>query len=159
MREMKVSEVRVSTPEDAPVVVLREVDGGRLLPIWMSAGGAAAIVSATEDADPYRPCIHDLATEIVQSLGRRVEQARIVGFDDGQFFAEVVISGQAIAARPSDAIAIALRAGCPILCREGVLDAAGVAEHPVASEPEGPQAEEEVERFREFLDSVSPDDF
>ncbi len=158
MRELKVVEVRVSKPEEAPVVVLREVDGDRLLPIWMSAGGANAIVTATDEPDPLRPPIHDLAVEIVQTLDRRVEEVRIVAYDDGQFFAEIVLSGQAIPARPSDAIALALRFGCPILCPERVLEAAGVQDQPPPSETE-PPAEEEVERFREFLDSVSPDDF
>lgn len=161
MRELRVAEVRVSTSEEAPVVVLSEVEGGRLLPIWMSAGGAAAIVSATEDPDPYRPCVHDLTTEVIQALGRRLEEVRIVSFDDGQFFAEIVVSGQVIAARPSDAIALALRAGCPIRCEESVLDEAGVAAQPAQPEVDEPEGhpEDEVERFREFLDSVSPDDF
>lgn len=142
-------------------MILAEVEGGRLLPIWMSAGGAAAIVSATEDPDPYRPCVHDLTTEVIATLGRRLEEVRIVAFDDGQFFAEIVISGQVVAARPSDAIALALRAGCPIKCDEGVLDEAGVAAQPAPPEAEEPEThpEDEVERFREFLDSVSPDDF
>jgi len=158
MRDLRVAEVRVSTAEEPPVVLLREVDGGRILPIWMSAGGAAAIVSATEDPDPYRPGIHDLLREVVQTLGRRLEEVRIVNADDGQFFAEVVVSGHAVPARPSDAIAIALRAGCPIRCPDAILDAFGVAAEPVEEVPTG-EGEDEVERFREFLDSVSPDDF
>lgn len=158
MRELRVAEVRVSTADEPPVVLLREVDGDRILPIWMSAGGAAAIVSATEDPDPYRPAVHDLLTDVVQALSRRVEEVRIVNADEGQFFAEVVVSGHHVAARPSDAIAIALRAGCPIRCPEAILADVGVAAAPLEVAADG-KPEDEVERFREFLDSVSPDDF
>lgn len=155
MREITVVEVRVSTSGTAPVVVLREVDGERLLPIWMSAGGAAAIVAATDDADPDRPPIHDLVGELLTCLGGAIDEVRIVAYDEGQFYAEVVVDGMELGCRPSDGIALALRAGRPIRCADDVLDAAGVSVDPVA--PQAP--EEEVEKFREFLDSVSPDDF
>ncbi len=155
MRELSVHEVRVSTSGTAPVVVLQEAGGGRLLPIWMSAGGASAIVSATEEPDPSRPCVHDLVGDLLAALTGTLEEVRIVGYEDGQFFAELQVQGATLAARPSDAIALALRAGCPIRCTEEVLDQAGVAAAPV----EAPGGEEEVEKFREFLDSVSPDDF
>lgn len=155
MRELTVSEVRVSTSGTTPVVVLREVDGDRLLPIWMSAGGAAAIVAATEEPDPARPAIHDLVGELLTSLGGGLDEARIVGYEDGQFYAEVVVDGAELACRPSDAIALALRVGRPIRCTEDVLDQAGVTADEAAAEA----PEEEVEKFREFLDSVNPDDF
>lgn len=156
MRELSVLEVRVSTSGSAPVVVLQEADGGRLLPIWMSAGGAAAIVSATEDPDPSRPCVHDLLGDLLEALSGTLDEVRIVGFEDGQFYAELMVQGTALAARPSDAIALALRAGCPIRCAEEVLEQAGV---PVVAEVADTGGEEEVEKFREFLDSITPDDF
>ena len=121
----------------------------------MSAGGAAAIVSATDDPDPSRPCVHDLVSDLLAALSGTLEEVRIVGYDEGQFFAELQLEGTTLAARPSDAIALALRVGCPILCADEVLDAAGVLL--AASDPPG--GEEEVEKFREFLDSVKPDDF
>lgn len=155
MRELTVVEVRVSTSGAAPVVVLREVEGERLLPIWMSAGGAAAIVSATEEPDPERPGIHDLVGELLTALGSRIDEVRIVGYDEGQYHAQVVVDGTELAARPSDALALALRSGRPIKCTEEVLEAAGVSAEPTS--PDAP--EEEVEKFREFLDSVNPDDF
>ncbi len=155
MRELSVVEVRVSTSGTPPVVVLQEAGGGRLLPIWMSAGGAAAIVSATDEPDPSRPCVHDLVSDLLTALTGSLDEVRIVGFEDGQFYAELMVQGTALAARPSDAIALALRTGCPIRCADEVLDEAGV--QLVTEEPAG--GEEEVEKFREFLDSVSPDDF
>jgi bifunctional DNase/RNase len=154
MRELSVVEVRVSSAQAPPVVVLREIDGGRLLPVWMSAGGAAAIVSATEDPDTSRPCLHDLVGDILDAVGRQLEEVRIVAYHDGQFYAELGLGEASLAARPSDAIALALRAGCPIRCAEDVLEDAAVLET-ASPEPSG----DEVEKFLEFLDSVNPDDF
>ncbi len=155
MHELTVVEVRVRTRGSTPVVVLQEVDGGRLLPIWMSAGGAAAIVSATEESDVGRPGIHDLVGDLLSAWSTQLDEVRIVGYDEGQFHAELRIGEAVLAARPSDAIALALRAGCPIRCADEVLEAAGVA----ATEQEPAPPEDEVEKFREFLDQVNPDDF
>ncbi|MEN0071352.1 MAG: bifunctional nuclease family protein [Propionicimonas sp.] len=155
MRELNIQEVRVSTSGSSPVVVLQEAEGDRLLPIWMSAGGAAAIVSATEPVDPSRPCVHDLVADLLAALSGKLEQVRIVGYEDGQFYAELVVGGTVLPARPSDAIALALRSGCPILCADDVLEEAAVQLVPEVPAP----PEDEVEKFREFLDSVNPDDF
>lgn len=159
MRELNVVEIRVSTGDAVPLVVLAEVGGReRLLPIWMSHGGASAIFSATEDPDPDRPAIHDLAWQLIEASGQTLESVRITNYADGQFFAELVLGEQRLAARASDAIALALRASCPIECAEEVLDEAGVqAGEGETAEPAPP--EDEVERFREFLDSVTPEDF
>lgn len=158
MRELSVAEIRVNGTDSSPVVVLRERDGGRLLPIWMSAQGAAAIVSATEDPDPSRPGLHDLVSDLLDSVGASVTEVRIVAYDEGQFYAELLVGESTLPARPSDAIALAMRVGCPIRCAEDVLDDAGVHELPDPAETE-PGAQDEVEKFREFLDSVNPDDF
>jgi len=159
VREVRVIEIRVSTGEAAPLVVLAEVGGQeRLLPIWMSHGGASAIFSATEDPDPSRPNIHDLAWKLAEAAGDPVDVVRITAYDDGQFFAELVLGDTVLPARASDAIALALRLGCTIECVDAVLDEAGVL--PGDSELGAPEeAEEEVERFREFLDTVTPEDF
>ncbi|MFT4108083.1 bifunctional nuclease family protein [Propionicimonas sp.] len=160
MRELKVVEIRVSTGDAVPLVVLEEVDGShRLLPIWMSHGGASAIFSATEDPDPERPNIHDLAWRLVDSGSDALDAVRIVAYEDGQFFAELVLGSRCVAARPSDAIAFALRAGCPIHCVDEVLDQAGIDPAQGVSPGEPAGADDEVERFREFLDTVNPDDF
>lgn len=159
MREMGIVEVRVTAAEDTPVVVLKEAGGPRHLAIWMSAAGASGIVTALEDPDPDHPSSHDLLVDLVELFDKRIEAAHIVGHQDGRFYAELLVSGHALPARPSDALAIALRAGCPILCAEGVLAAVGIdyAQSGEAAEEKTP--EEEVEKFREFLDSVNPDDF
>lgn len=158
MIELKVAEIRVAGTDTPPVVVLAEVAGaGRLLPIWMTHGGAAAILGATEDPDERRPSIHDLASSILDDLGStELIAADIVACEDGQFFAELVFGDRRLSARPSDAIAVALRLGCPIRASDAVMDEYAVA---AEVEPEPPAAEAEVERFLEFLDTVTPDDF
>jgi len=159
VREVKVVEIRVSTGDAPPLVVLEEVDGaGRLLPVWMSHGGAAAIFSATEEPDAQRPNIHDLAWRLAEEASTPIEAVRITDYADGQFYAELVMGAHTLAARASDAIALALRIGCPIQCAEGVLDEAGVSAADGIT-PAGAPAEDEVERFRVFLDSVTPEDF
>jgi bifunctional DNase/RNase len=159
VREVKVVEIRVSTGDSPPLVVLAEVEGdGRLLPVWMSHGGASAIFSATEEPDAQRPNIHDLAWRLAEAASDPVEAVRITDYADGQFYAELVMGERTIASRASDAIALALRIGCPIQCAESVLEEAGVsAEDGIAGTVE--PAEDEVERFREFLDTVTPEDF
>ncbi len=159
MIELRVAEIRVAGTETPPVVVLGEVGGeGRLLPIWMTHGGAAAILGATEDPDERRPSIHDLAGILVsEGTDEPLTAARIVGFEEGQFFAELVFGERTLSARPSDAIALALRAGCPILCTLEVMDACAVPAEGADHAP--PEADAQVEAFLEFLDTVTPEDF
>jgi hypothetical protein len=159
VREVKVVEIRVSTGDAPPLVVLAEVEPpGRLLPVWMSHGGASAIFSATEEPDDERPNIHDLAWRLAEAATDPVEEVRITSYSDGQFYAELVLGERTLPSRVSDAIALALRIGCPIQCAEVVLDEAGVSAQEAIVSPVAP-AEDEVERFREFLDTVTPEDF
>lgn len=157
MVELKVAEIRVTGADSPPVVVLSEIEGaGRLLPIWMSHGGAAAILAATEEPDEVRPSIHDVAGELLGAgSDLNLTSVRLGGGEDGQFFAELVLPARVVPARPSDAIALALRVHCPITCTEELLAEFGVAAVPTPSVP----AEDEVERFIEFLDKVTPEDF
>lgn len=158
--DMKVFEIRVASGEMPPVVVLAEVGGEeRRLPIWMTHGGAAAIIGATEEPDQFRPTIHDLAGVFLAELGSsELDSVEIVRCEEGQFFADLVFTDRRIPARPSDAIAIALRVGCPIRCVSEVMDECGVsAEADEESNPGG--SDDEVERFLEFLDTVTPEDF
>jgi bifunctional DNase/RNase len=152
MREMDVVGVRVEMPSNQPIVLLREVTGERYLPIWIGAVEATAIAFAQQGVTPPRPLTHDLMKDVLEATGQRLDEVRIVDMQDGVFFAQLVFDGGAeVGARPSDSIALALRTGTRIVCAEAVLDEAGLA---VPAEQE-----DEVERFREFLDHVSPDDF
>ena len=152
MRLMDVVGVRVEMPSNQPIVLLREVDGERYLPIWIGATEATAIAFAQQGVVPARPLTHDLLRDVVSGLGHQLAEVRITELTDGVFFALLVFDGGVeISARPSDAIALALRTGTPIQAAETVLTEAGIA---VPDEQE-----DEVEKFREFLDQISPDDF
>lgn len=151
MRELDVVGVRVEMPSNAPMVLLREVGGSRFLPIWIGANEASAIANAQEGVVPPRPLTHDLMVDVLAGLQHRLTAVHITELEGGTFYAVLLIDDTEISARPSDAIALALRVGSDIYCAEDVLDAAGI---------EMPEAEEdEVEKFREFLDNVDPDDF
>ncbi len=139
-------------PSNQPLVLLKETAGDRYLPIWIGAVEATAIAFAQQGVVPTRPLTHDLLRDVVDGLGARLHQVRISSLREGVFYAELVFDGGIeISSRPSDAIALALRAGTPIFAADAVLDEASIA---VPDEEE-----DEVERFREFLDSVSPEDF
>jgi len=139
-------------PSNQPLVLLREVTGERYLPIWIGAVEATAIAFAQQGVVPPRPLTHDLLKDVLDATGNELTEVQIVDVKDGVFFANLVLaSGVEISARPSDSIAIALRTGARVVCAEDVLAEAGVA---VPAEQE-----DEVERFREFLDQVTPEDF
>ena len=139
-------------PSNQPIVLLREVSGERYLPIWIGAVEATAIAFAQQGVTPPRPLTHDLFRDVLEATGQSLVEVRITDMQEGVFYAQLVFDGGAeVSARPSDSIAMALRTGTRIVCAEGVLDEAGLA---VPAEQE-----DEVERFREFLDHVSPEDF
>jgi bifunctional DNase/RNase len=139
-------------PSNQPIVLLREVSGDRYLPIWIGAVEATAIAFAQQGVVPPRPLTHDLMKELIGATGNELTEVRITEMRDGVFYAVLVLgSGVEVGARPSDSIALALRTGSRIVCAEDVLDEAGL------EVPE--EDEDEVEKFREFLDNVSPEDF
>ena len=152
MREVEVVGVRVEMPTNQPLVLLRETEGTRSRPIWIGAVEASAIAYAQEGAETPRPLTHELMQQMVVALGDELEEVRIVDVRDGVFFASLIFaSGAEVEARPSDSIALALRSGARIVCTEDVLDEAGIQSTR--------EEDEEVERFREFLEEVAPDDF
>ncbi|MDO7866798.1 bifunctional nuclease family protein [Nocardioides jiangxiensis] len=152
MHEVDVVGVRVEMPSNQPIVLLREVAGDRYLPIWIGAVEATAIAFAQQGVVPPRPLTHDLLRDVIASTGNALTEVRITEMRDGIFYAELAFeSGVEVSARPSDSIALALRTGARIVCAEEVLAEAGLAV------PE--EQEDEVERFREFLDHVTPEDF
>ncbi|MFC7488679.1 bifunctional nuclease family protein [Knoellia sp. CPCC 206453] len=159
MKSLDVLGVRVEMPTNQPIVLLRERDGSRYLPIWVGAAEAAAIAYAQQGVVPPRPLTHDLIKNLLDDLGHTLVRVRITSLEDGVFHAELDIDGGAdggglsIDSRSSDAIALALRFGVDIVTTEDLLDQAGVA---MAEEE---QEENEVEKFKEFLDHVSADDF
>jgi bifunctional DNase/RNase len=152
VRELDVVGVRVEMPSNNPIVLLRERGGDRFLPIWIGAPEASAIAFAQQGVVPPRPLTHDLLRDVIEAVGRRLVEVRIVAVKDNVYHAELVLDGgTTISSRSSDAIALALRVRCPILGADAVLEAGGV---PVPEEDE-----DQVEKFREFLDQVSAEDF
>src|SRR3954447_5720093 len=152
VREVDVIGVRVEMPSNQPIVLLREVSGDRYLPIWIGAVEATAIAFAQQGVVPPRPLTHDLIKDLLNATGHDLSEVRITEMKDGIFYAVLVFdSGIEVSARPSDSIALALRTGSKIVCAEDVLDEAGL------EVPD--EQKDEVEKFREFLDQVSPEDF
>lgn len=139
-------------PSNQPIVLLRESMGERYLPIWIGAVEATAIAFAQQGVVPPRPLTHDLLKDVIEATGNELSEIRITEMKDSIFYASLVMSsGIEVSARPSDSIALALRTGSRIVCAEELLDEAGIV---VPDEQE-----DEVEKFREFLDHVSPEDF
>jgi bifunctional DNase/RNase len=156
MIDLDVVGVRMEMPSNTPIVLLRERNGERYLPIWVGAVEATAIAYAQQGVVPPRPLTHDLMRDLLEALEAPVKEVRITDLADGVFYALIVFeSGLEVPARPSDAIALALRAEVPIVGAEQVVDEAGI-EIPDEDEP---VEEDQVEKFREFLDQVSPEDF
>jgi len=142
-------------PSNQPIVLLKELDGERYLPIWIGAVEATAIAFAQQGVVPDRPLTHDLLKEVISAHDSQVDAVNIVALEEGVFFADLVFAnGLVVTARPSDAIALALRTETSIYVADDVFDEAAV-ELP----EEGPDENVEVEKFREFLDQISPEDF
>jgi bifunctional DNase/RNase len=158
--------VRVEVPSNQPVVLLREAGTVRHIPIWIGPNEATAIAMAQEGVQPPRPLTHDLIVDLLNAVGEELQQVKITHLDDGVFFALLVFkSGIELGARPSDAIALALRVGSPVLAADEVVDEAGVeivdeaeSEDVNASQPTV-EAEQELARFRDFLADITAEDF
>lgn len=145
--------VRQHRLDDEIVVLLLDPAAELLVPILIGPNEASAIASAQAGIVPPRPMTHDLLRDVLAALGVTLVRVEITALTDGVFHAELVFStGTRVDSRASDAIALAVRTGSPVLCSAEVVAIAGV-------EASSGPAEQELEKFREFLDQVSPDDF
>ncbi len=153
---MEVVGIRIELPSNVPILLLRERDGARYLPIWIGPNEATAIALAIQGVEPQRPMTHDLLKLVIDSLDTEVVRVDVTKLVGGTFFANLVIirdgSEIVVSARPSDAVAVAARTGSPVFADRGLLDDAGV-------EIEEDGQEDEIERFREFLEDITPEDF
>ena len=155
---MEVVGVRVEMPSNQPIVLLKEIDGSRFLPIWVGAVEATAIAFAQQGVEPPRPLTHDLMNNLLDLLDATVTAVHLTEIKDGVFYATMLLrdssGGQlTISARPSDAIALAVRSHSNILATQVLLDEIGI------EIPQGDGENQEVEKFREFLDQINPEDF
>jgi bifunctional DNase/RNase len=157
MIEMNLVGVRVELPGNQPIVLLKEQEGERYLPIWIGTSEATAIAFALQGVVTARPMTHDLMKNMLDELAVQVRRVVITELRDGTFYAVIDLARDGtsyeISSRPSDAIALGVRLGVPIFADEDVLSEASI----VIREDE--EQEEEVQKFRQFLENVKPEDF
>ncbi|KSW28177.1 bifunctional nuclease family protein [Cellulomonas sp. B6] len=153
MVPVEVVGVRTHLADDEIVVLLLDPDAALIVPILIGPAEATAIASAQAGIVPPRPMTHDLLRDALVAAGAPVGHVEITHLDEGVFHAALVLTtGRRVDARASDAIAVALRFECPVLCSAEVVALAGVEVRPAANE-------EDLAEFREFLDQVSAEDF
>jgi bifunctional DNase/RNase len=148
--------VRIEMPSNQPIVLLKEISGSRYLPIWVGTAEATAIAFSQQGLKPQRPLTHDLLVDILNSEKIRLRSVHLTELRDGIFYSDLVLVNedgqeQKVSSRPSDAVALAVRVEAPILATNELFEEAGI------SIPE--QGEDEIEKFKEFLDEISPEDF
>ena len=155
MLKMELHGVNLDMMTNQPVVILKDPSEKKFLPIWIGQFEAQAILMEMQGLKPSRPLTHDLLKSVIDHLKASIQQVVIDDLKDGTFFAKIHLdfdsTSLAIDARPSDAIALAVRTQAPIFAEEDVLEKASI----LSEEGE----DEEVERFRSFLNSVAPEDF
>lgn len=165
MVEVRLSGVRVDLHSSTPVVLLQETEGThRSLPIFVGAPEATAIAFALQGVELPRPMTHDLMTELLDSLGARLTRVVVTELRDSTFYAELHLrTGErdlVVSCRPSDGIALAARTHSPLYVADELMDAEGMVIEPEESDvSEAGNPDELVGEFREFLDSVRPEDF
>lgn len=163
MVQVRIASLALDPRSSQPVIILKpltdEPGDGKLLPIWIGHPEATAILLALEGAEPPRPLTHDLMKGMLEALDSYVERVDITRVEEGTFYAAITLRAEErtriIDARPSDSIALAIRMGAPIFVAEEVFEAAAVDDEPGAVADE----EAELAAFRDFLDSVNPEDF
>lgn len=152
---MELHSVNLDVVTNQPVVILKDEGAKRFLPIWVGQFEATSILMEMQGVKASRPLTHDLLKSVLESFNAVVDYILINDLKEGTFYAKILLkynsSELEIDARPSDAIALAVRVGAPIFAEELVLERASI----LSEEGE----EEEVQRFRRFLDSVEPTDF
>ena len=181
MVEVVIDSVRVSLTNQQRIVVLREVNAERYLTIWIGPYEAESITIALQEIEVARPQTHDLLKNVISNLNGRLLRIEVVALKDEVFFGNLVVEANGhvlnIDSRPSDALALAVRAHVPILVSREVLDSAGVepeddmrSQKPTSSaplaptsrpvtpaEPESSGSEERLSVFEDFLDNLNLD--
>lgn len=156
MLEMTVHAVNLDALTNQPVIILKDASSHRFLPIWIGQFEATAILMEMQGIKPPRPLTHDLLFSFLIKLSAVVDRVEVNDLKDGTFYARICFSQKGkpteIDARPSDAIALAVRTKSPIFVAEKVVQKASII---VNKEDE----EMEIERFKEFLENIEPEDF
>jgi len=156
--------VRVELPANQPIVLLRDPVSGRYLPIWIGGSEAMSISTHLEGERPPRPLTHQLLADTLAALGAVLEAVHLTDLREGTFYAELhLLQGDReviVSARPSDAIALAIRVGdVPLLVDEALFERVAIELGDVDEDEDDVDPEEEVRRFRAFLEDLDPEDF
>ena len=161
MHEMLIYGVSFDLVGKQPIVLLKTADGNKFLPIWIGHPEAAAILMKLQSQAPPRPMTHDLLSDMLEQLGATVSRITVTELRENTFFAQITVTqdGQEIEidSRPSDAIALAIRAEAPIYAADRVIEESAIEFE--GEEVTEEQLEEEVVKFRSFLEQVTPDEF
>ena len=173
MVEVVIDSIRVSLMSQQRIVILREQNTERYLPIWIGVYEAESITIALQEVEVARPLTHDLLYNVFNQLDAHIIRAEVVTLKDDTFYGNIVaeVDGHVlnIDARPSDALAIAVRAHVPILVSKSVMEAAGItpeediqeqqpSQEQPAAEPEIPEADERLSIFQDFIEGLDLDD-
>jgi bifunctional DNase/RNase len=163
MVEMHLSAVRVELPANVPILLLQEASGERTLPIYIARPEAEAIAGALQGVVTKRPMTHDLLRDVLSELGTVLDHVVITELKEQTFFAELRLrrgsASYVVSARPSDAIALAVRTGATIYAEEALLDAEGIIISPRDDSGDSVEGDELVAQFHEFLEGIRPEDF
>ncbi len=158
MIQVEVVGVQYELPANQPVLILKDENSARYLPLWIGNAEANAISISLEGVVPSRPLTHDLLADLIETFGDQLASVTISELNDGVFFAKLeFVNADSISARPSDAVALAVRTGVPIYVADDVMDVAAL-DMPDDDENFEDQSDE-VEAFRAFLDEINPEDF
>ena len=161
MQEMHIYGVSFDLVGKQPIVLLKTADGNKFLPIWIGHAEAAAILMKLQSQASPRPMTHDLVSDMLQQLGAQIVRITVTELRENTFYAQITVAqdGQELEvdSRPSDAIALAIRAEAPIFAADRVIEESAIEFE--GEEVDQERLDDEVAKFRNFLDEVTPDQF
>jgi uncharacterized protein len=162
VQEMVIYGVSFDLVGKQPIVLLKTADGNKFLPIWIGHPEAAAILMKLQGASTPRPMTHDLVTEMLDQLGAQVTRIAVTELRENTFYAQITVqldgSEIEVDSRPSDAIALAIRADAPIYAADSVIEESAI-EFEEGDEPSDEDIEAKVSEFKAFLENVTPEEF
>lgn len=161
MIPVEVVGIRLET-QNQPVLILRDASTSRVLPLWIGTPEATAISIELDGIAPTRPLTHDLLLNVIEHLGSRLESVAISELADGVFYALLNFDNrEPLSARPSDAVALAIRCGVPVMVAPEVMDAAGmdVVDDDDDEDSQDVLSSEVIDEFKAFLEGINPEDF
>jgi hypothetical protein len=161
MQEMVIYGVSFDLVGKQPIVLLKTADGNKFLPIWIGHPEAAAILMKLQSQAPPRPMTHDLLTDLLEQLGAQVVRIVVTELRENTFYAQITVQQDGseieVDSRPSDAIALAIRADAPIYAADRVIEESAIEFE--GEEPNEEDIEAKVSEFKRFLEDVTPDQF